>query len=43
MTQEISEGSDGWQLFDYDGDGRDDLLVLDNSTGGGWRVYAAAS
>ncbi|HPA01020.1 MAG TPA: toxin TcdB middle/N-terminal domain-containing protein, partial [Chiayiivirga sp.] len=43
VTQEISEGSDGWQLFDYDGDGRDDLLVLDNSTGGGWRVYAAAS
>lgn len=43
VAQEMSEDSDWWQLFDYDGDGRDDLLVLDNSIGGGWRVYAAAS
>ncbi len=43
IGHEVSEYFESWQLFDYDGDGRDDLMVLDNSVGSGWRIYAAAA
>lgn len=31
-------GEDSWQLFDYDGDGKDDLFVFNYS---GWAIYPA--
>ncbi|QND81034.1 VCBS repeat-containing protein [Pseudoxanthomonas mexicana] len=33
------EGS--WHLFDYTGDGRDDLFVNTGTQGGGWHLYAS--
>lgn len=39
----LSDDDERWQLIDYDGDGRDDLMVVgDVATGLHWRIYAAA-
>lgn len=37
-TNIVSRGNGAWHLFDYNGDGRDDLFVS-SATGQGWRVH----
>ncbi len=41
VQQVVSEYIETWQVFDYDGDGKDDLLVFDGT--GGWKIHGAAS